>query len=210
MASENEIPNHERLIIVLGMARSGTTIFTYVLCRHPQIALFRGGPEAWVLENQCLLNRNAQRIGRVAEMFPGAHYVTLKRPWQEEQGEWFQQHLPRARFIVLIRNRESVIKSWQSTGRWAIGNRPLAKTNPDDYYEYFLAHALTLPELVGPDRCQLVKYEDLIDRPKFLFQQLAEWLDLPPLFDLSPLTTGGHWRREYANEFPRGDWLLDR
>ncbi|HQU46730.1 MAG TPA: sulfotransferase, partial [Pirellulales bacterium] len=60
-----EIPNHERLIVVLGMARSGTTIFTCVLCRHPQIALFRSGPEAWLLENDCLPRRQADLIGRV-------------------------------------------------------------------------------------------------------------------------------------------------
>jgi hypothetical protein len=205
-----EIPNHERLLIVLGMARSGTTIFTYVLCRHPQIAIFRGGPEAWVLENQCLPQRNARRIARVAQLFPGVKHVALKRPWQEEHGKWLSDHMPRAHFMVLVRDRETIKKSWETTGSWAVGNRPQAKTNPDEYYDYYLEHALALPHLLGENQCRIVRYEELIANPKGIFEDIAEWLKLERLFDCSPIAAGRRWTREYADEFPRGDRLLDR
>lgn len=94
------IPNHERLIVVMGMARSGTTIFTYVLCRHPQIALFRDGTEAWLLENDCLPRWRTDRIGRVTCLFPEADYVVLKRPWQEEHVECGTRHGGSAFFMA--------------------------------------------------------------------------------------------------------------
>ncbi|HQU46294.1 MAG TPA: sulfotransferase [Pirellulales bacterium] len=204
-----EIPNHARLIVVLGMARSGTTIFTYVLCRHPQIALFREGPEAWLLENDCLPRRQAGRIGRAAGLFPEATYVVLKRPWQEEHAEWLHQQLPRARFIVLLRDREAIKRSWATTGRWALDDRPQALTDPDACYDAYLKHAMRLPEVVGGERCRTIRYERMVQQPKAVFEELADWLGVERRFDCTPIGNGLHWRCELAEEFPHGDALLD-
>lgn len=204
-----EIPKSERLIVVLGMARSGTTVFTYVLCRHPQIALFRGGPEAWLLENHCLLRRQARRIGRVAGLFTDAKYVVLKRPWQEEHAEWLHEHLPRARFIVLLRDREAIKRSWATSGRWALSGRQQALTDPDACYDTYLKHAMRLPEVVGSERCRTIRYERMLQEPAAVFEELADWLGVERCFDCAPIGSGLHWRRELADEFPRGDVLLD-
>lgn len=204
-----EIPQNERLIVVLGMARSGTTIFTYVLCRHPQIALFRDGPEAWLLENDCLPRRQADRIGRVTSLFPDAKYVVLKRPWQEEHAEWLHQHLPRARFIVLLREREGIKRSWATSGRWALCGRQQALTDPDACYDTYLNHAMRLPEVVGTERCRIIRYEQMLQEPNAVFEDLADWLGVERQFDSTPIGSGLHWRSELADEFPRGDALLD-
>ncbi|HVX60831.1 MAG TPA: sulfotransferase [Pirellulales bacterium] len=204
-----EIPHHERLIIVLGMARSGTTIFTYVLCRHPQIALFRGGGEAWLLENDCLLRRQTRRIGRAAALFPEAKYVVLKRPWQEEHAEWLHEHMPRASFIVLLRDRESIKRSWATTGRWALSGRRQAQTDPDACYDKYYQYALRLPETLGRQRCRIIHYEQMIQQPEAVFAELADWLGVERCFDCTPIGQGLHWNRTLADEFPRGDALLD-
>jgi hypothetical protein len=204
-----EIPHHERLIIVLGMARSGTTIFTYVLCRHPQIALFRGGPEAWLLENDCLLRRQTRRIGRAAALFPEAKYVVLKRPWQEEHAEWLHEHMPRASFVVLVRDRESIKRSWATTGRWALSGRRQAQTDPDACYDKYYQYALRLPETLDRQRCRIIHYEQMIQQPEAVFAELADWLGVERRFDCTPIGQGLHWNRTLADEFPRGDALLD-
>jgi sulfotransferase family protein len=204
-----EIPNHERLIIVLGMARSGTTIFTYALCRHPRIALFREGAEAWLLENDCLPRRCPLRIARAAALFPKAKYVVLKRPWQEEHAEWLHDHMPRARFIVLIRDRESVTRSWATTGRWTMSGRLQSKADPDAYYDKYYQYAMRLPETLGHERCRMIRYEQMVKEPQTVFAELADWLGVEPRFEATRIGQGLHWNVRLAEAFPRGDWLLD-
>lgn len=203
------IPNHERLIVVMGMARSGTTIFTYVLCRHPQIALFRDGTEAWLLENDCLPRWQTDRIGRVTCLFPEAKYVVLKRPWQEEHVEWLHEHLPRARFIVLVRDREAIQQSWATTGRWALAGRPQALNEPDACYDAYFERALRLADVLGEERCRTVRYERMVEAPNAVFGELADWLGVERRFDVAPIGAGLHWQREWAEEFPHGDALLE-
>ncbi len=207
-AVSTEILNHQRLIIVLGMARSGTTVFTYVLCRHPQIALFRDGPEGWLLENQCLPSKNASRIARVAPLFPECQYVVLKRPWMERLGSWYRETMPNAHYIVMIRSRSSIKKSWTTTGGWALPANRRDPAKLDDFYDEYLEHALRMPQFVGADRCRLVRYERMVEAPGELFEELADWLSIPNSFDPSPIAEGGHWRKEWAGEFPLGNVLL--
>lgn len=203
------IPQHERFLIVLGMARSGTTIFTYTLCKHPQIALFRGGPEAWLLENSALLNKGVRRLSRIATLFPDSKYVTLKRPWQEEHAEWFRDHMPHARYIIVQRDRESQIRSWQTTGRFAMAGRRDALADPNAYYDRFARHAERFPQVVGQDQCRTIQYADLTANPEAVLGELADWLGVTPDFGPSPITSGGKWHKGMAEEFPRGDSLLD-
>ena len=204
------IPNHERLLIVPGMARSGTTILTYVLARHPQVALYRAGREARVLENDCLIWKNVRRIGEAAGMFRQARYVLLKRPWQEKDADWMQQNMPDAHYIIMLRDKEGIMRSWKTTGRWAVVGFNLPDEALDAHYDEYFGYAQAYPQVLGRDRCRIVSYERMVKEPASVFGELADWLEIEDSFDTSPIGEGLHWQPDLAKEFPVGNVLLEQ
>ena len=91
------IKNNEKIIVISGMAHSGTTILAYILQQHPEIYCFTNGDQACILENDLLLNKQNEAI----EFVINSHFpkrILLKRPWTEcKVLEWFSQELPNAR-----------------------------------------------------------------------------------------------------------------
>lgn len=198
------IPNHQRMVIVLGMARSGTTVFTYILAKHPEFGLFRAGSEAWVLENACIPDKNISRLKEVAELYPARKYVLLKRPWQEKHAQWFKEVMPNARYIIMLRERDGIMKSWNGSGNWAIRGHNGYQSNPEAYYEEYRDYALSFPDIFGPESCQIIRYEELLNSPSDVFKRLSGWLEVEDCFNVSLYKKNGHWDRKRSQEFPKG------
>jgi len=133
----------------------------------------------------------------------------MKRPWQEEHAAWMKEHMPQARYVIMIRDRESIVRNWRTTGKWAVAPRPEALANLGAYYDRYRHHADDFLGILGKKQCRIVRFEHLIAAPDAVFGELAEWLDVPMWFDCAPIGAGLHWNRKLAEEFPRGDWLLD-
>lgn len=164
-----------RLLIVLGMAQSGTTVFTHTLASHPSIYLHCDGSEAFLLENQCLKTLNLDELQNIATLNHDARYVLLNRPWQERHYAWFKAHLPRAKYFICIRNRADVIKSWRTTGSWAVCDHPGVRINAVSYYRQFKMYALIMQRILGASHCMLVQYGDIVKRRIGTFRQIADW-----------------------------------
>ena len=86
------IKGNEKLIIICGMAHSGTTIVAHVIRQHPDFVLFNNGSMAFILENDFLLNANAQKIESLTQK---ENRVILKRPWIENNHtDWLIENMP--------------------------------------------------------------------------------------------------------------------
>ena len=112
------IKNNEKIIVISGMAHSGTTILAYILQQHPEIYCFTNGDQACILENDLLLNKQNETI----EFVINSHFpkrILLKRPWTEcKVLDWFSQELPNARFIYCYKAFEDITKSWCKPTSW--------------------------------------------------------------------------------------------
>jgi hypothetical protein len=188
-----KVNGDNRLLIVLGMARAGTTIFAHALASHPRIYLHRDGSEAFVLENECLKSRNLSEVQRIINLHLNAQYILLKRPWKERHYAWFKTHLPGARHFICIRNREEVIRSWRSTGNWAVRGHAGVRINAVSYYRQFKIYALIMKRIFGEGRCMLIDYGKVVHRKGELFREIADWLNLDFQFALDEIRPGGSW-----------------
>lgn len=106
------IVGNERLIIVVGMAHSGTTILTYLLRQHPDAVCCTDGTEAWVLENTWLPFERQAPIQDLLARFPHKR-VLLKRPWNvAKHRQWMENEMPSAKYLYCFRGFEDISKSW--------------------------------------------------------------------------------------------------
>lgn len=109
------IQGNERLIIILGMAHSGTTVIAYTLRQHPNIICCINGTEANLLENDWLLLRQTEPIQTILNNHPEKK-VLLKRPWNEiRHPAWMFREMPDAHYIYCFREFNSICKSWSKS-----------------------------------------------------------------------------------------------
>ncbi len=179
------IAGNERLIVVLGMAHSGTTILTYVLWQHPGIVCCMDGDEAWVLENSWMHLEQAEPIQSVLDQHP-LKRVLLKRPWNEvNHGDWMKREMPDARFIYCYRNFTDVSASWRKHS--SMVSRSLREGGPDHQRETYAAswdRADALRTVVKWFRYH--SHQCFVDHPTRTMEETTTWLELPPFeFDAS-------------------------
>lgn len=106
------IKDNDRLIIILGMAHSGTTILSYLLNQHPSIVTAKNGSEEWIFENSWLPNREKEPIEEILSNNPGKR-VLLKRPWTEVyHSDWQLEEMPYSKYIYSWRDIEKTSESW--------------------------------------------------------------------------------------------------
>lgn len=196
----------DRLIIVGGAPRSGTTITQAVLDSHPKIfggPEFDRLPEIAVLRAKLLESVAAGRIvefcdrdsinascGRLIEslLYPvmdrhGASYISEKTPANVLEFEALLEMLPGARFIEVVRDPRAVINSMQSV---ALRYRQRGMEPPDTIATLHAA-AQTLIKYINagyaayqkhPDRVFRLKYEDLVLSPEDTTRKLFDYLGI--------------------------------
>lgn len=189
-----------RILIVLGMARSGTTILTYVLANHPQIHLITNGKQYHVLENNVLPGpmtpHQLQFLDTKIKQYKG-QYLLLKRPWEEGALAKYQKYFPNARFLCTLRDFESIKKSWMRTRMVQQDTREHPKEKYSQYYEC----ATRFAETYGTQQFRFVPYDKLVSNPSEVFKNIASFLHIAPTFDTSTIGFGKHWDNSQASKF---------
>ena len=196
----------DRMIIVGGAPRSGTTITQAVLDSHPKIF---GGPEFDRLpeiartRSQLLESLAAGRIvefcdrgsinasfGRLIEslLYPamhrhGASYISEKTPWNVLEFEALLEMLPGAKFIEVMRDPRAVVNSMLSVAA-RYRQRGL---EPPDFIADLNAIIQTLIKSINagysayqkhPHRVFRLKYEDLVLSPEATTRKLFDYLGI--------------------------------
>jgi len=194
----------DRLIIVGGAPRSGTTITQAVLDSHPQIF---GGPEFDRLpeiartRGQLLESLDAGRIvefcdrdginasfGRLVEslLYPamhrhGANYLSEKTPWNVMEFDALLEMLPGAKFVEVVRDPRAVVNSMLSVA----ARYRQRGMEPPDFIADLNAIIQTLIRAINagyaawqkhPRRVFRLKYEDLVLSPEATTRRLFAYL----------------------------------
>jgi hypothetical protein len=173
----------ERLIIIVGMAHSGTSILAHVLRQHPSIVCAANGDMAWLLENDWLPNEDTAAIAELLEANPGKRLL-LKRPWIEcDHSEWMARELPEARYLYCHRPFADMQASWKKKGSFVPPRLRWCKTHQRNTYNSALQKADDLAKRVGHFRYH--DHNAFVADPNKVIQGTADWLGLPPFaFDL--------------------------
>jgi hypothetical protein len=196
----------DRMIIVGGSPRSGTTITQAVLDSHPKIF---GGPEFDRLPDiaktrgQLLDSLAAGRIvdfcdrdainasfGRLIEslLYPamqrhGASYISEKTPSNVLEFEALLEMLPGAKFVEVVRDPRAVVNSMLSVA----GRHRQKGLEPPDSIATLHDAIQTLVKHINagfaayqkhPDRVFRLKYEDLVLSPEATTRKLFDYLGI--------------------------------
>ena len=175
---------------MLGMARSGTTAFTHVLSQHPDIFLFT---DTYNLENTLIFHKKVDRMKAVVKRHP-KHRILMKRPWAERMPDFFKEHTPNARFIFVVRNRESICESWGRTHWVANFLRHGSLEEKKRYYDDHIKHMHTFAKKLGAGRVWQTPYERFASQPLTVMRRITGWLGLDKYkYDVGDIRPGGNW-----------------
>lgn len=183
------ISGNDRLIIILGMAHSGTTILAHVLSQHPDVVLAANGQTAVLLENEWLVNADPGPIQALLQKHSDKR-VLLKRPWNEiRQAEWMAQVMPDARYIYCVREFHAIATSWKKPT--SLVEKKLRDCNCRQMAGYFAwcrdkadRFAATVAHCC--EHC----HEAFLADPATIMEDTAAWLGLAPFsFDVSQVGT---------------------
>jgi hypothetical protein len=194
----------DKLIIVGGAPRSGTTITQAVLDSHPLIfggpefdrlpeiaktrALLLGSLAAGRIVEFCDRNMINESFGRLIEslLYPamqrrGASYISEKTPLNVIEFEALLEMLPGARFIEVVRDPRAVVSSMLSVAE----RHRQRGLEPADTIATLDGAVRTLAQCINagyaayrkhPDRVFRLKYEDLVLDPEPTTRKLFEFL----------------------------------
>lgn len=187
------IPDNERLIIVTGLAHSGTTILTHTLAQHPDVVLATNGTEVWLLENDWLPNEDSDAIAKLLADNPGKR-VLLKRPWNVlNHSDWMLRDMPHAFFIDCWRNFEAISESWSKpTSLIADDLRNNHERQKEVYVAGWHAASEFKRRIENDVFCKYVfcAHEILCHNPESEIKRISTLLGLKPFeFDVSAIGT---------------------
>lgn len=105
---------YNRLIIVCGMAKTGTSAMASYVGSHPDVKLVVGG-SLWFNAESDLLSPTPdwETIDRLLKEHP-SHRILLKKPWVEGMPSLFERVSPK-NAIVCYRDKDSLFCSWNYT-----------------------------------------------------------------------------------------------
>ena len=107
------IKNNEKIILICGMAHSGTTILAHLLRQNKCVFNYSSGVAGWVYETEIILNKNKKTLENLL-ILNSDKKVLLKSPWVEfKRTKWMIENIPNAYYICCLKNFEDIKKSWQ-------------------------------------------------------------------------------------------------
>ncbi len=170
------IPGNERLIIVCGMAHSGTTILTHILRQHPNIKLITNGNESWLLENDWLPNEDSQAIANCLAENPNKR-ILLKRPWNVlHHGDWMAKEMPDAKFIYCDRPFSQIRKSWSKLTSLVDAKLRFDSNLQSEVYSKSVESLIGFSSRVN--NIQIFPLTALMENPQEKVNRLTEWIGL--------------------------------
>jgi hypothetical protein len=188
-----------RIIIVFGMARSGTTIFTHVLSQHPSIFLYHN---VYNYENDLLFSQDAAKIEEIVLSHPNK-LVLFKRPWSEKLTSFFKEEMPKAAYFYMLKDFQDISLSWKRTTWVAQHLREASDEEKYEYYQKMLEIGKSFPQVVGTHRFRIIHYNDFIKEPQKKIRECCQILQINPtrkvgnkftsMFNTSMVRLGGNW-----------------
>ena len=120
---------YDRLILICGMARTGTSAFASYVGSHPDVKLVVS-ESVWYNAENDLLNGNPdwETIDRLLKEY-SPHRILLKKPWAESVPSIFERINPK-NVIVCYRDRDTLFCSWNCTEHVGLD----CKLRPDVIY----------------------------------------------------------------------------
>lgn len=181
------IKNSQNLVIICGMAHTGTTVIAHILRQHPGITLVNNGSMAYILENDYLLDADETAI---EQLLAHGDRVLLKRPWVEyHQTDWLIQHFPDAYYIYCLKEKERTIKSWSAPNSYVSEEfRNRSYDEKSKAYDDCFDSAMRLKD--GVNKFISIDNGDVIEKPKEIFSNINHFLGLNPFeYDLSDISS---------------------
>ncbi|CDS41943.1 protein tyrosine sulfotransferase [Echinococcus multilocularis] len=190
--------SNEPLIFIGGYPRSGTTLMRVLLDVHPSV---RCGPETHILPHILYLysfkidhifgqlhsaNITHELVDSIFvhairtlihKTGPDAERLCAKDPFIDLCLKQLLHLFPKSLFLLMVRDGRAVTNS---VLRRHIGIKYLDRSKPenvlqawDDHYKH------VLPACQNSSRCRVVRYEDLVLRPREQMKGILEWLGVP-------------------------------
>lgn len=187
-----ELSPYRRLIVITGMARSGTSVTTAFVGSHPSVQLVIGGGCWQVCETDLIRpelgDPDWESIDELLrDTFP--RRVLLKQPWLQTKTTFFRAIKP-AKVIVCLRDKRDQFGGWQGSDK--VSDR--VRSDPEAVYHECIE---TLPRMLAEGATWV--YQDKLN--KDLAGRLGTYLGIDPEgFDTSIFDR--RWR-----EFGEKEWL---
>ncbi len=181
------INGNEKLIIICGMAHSGTTIVAHIIRQHPEFKLFNNGSMRHILENDFLLNANAEKI---KDLTKEEKRIILKRPWVESgRVDWLINNMPDAYYLYCLKDKEKIITSWSAKKSFVNpGFRNSSYEEKSKAYDECYRNAMKLKEKVK--KFMIIKNDELLLSPRKMFDDINAFLDATEFsYDLSDVSS---------------------
>jgi len=150
--ASGSLPKYGRLIVVCGMARTGTSATAAFIGSHPLVKLVIGGGLWYVAETDIMKGDEVSwgAIDILLKKYP-LRRILVKQPWLEANADFFKR-AEGAKIIICRRELEDLFYSWLKTDM--VGRE--CKHYPQDVYKKFDAYAKYLVRLgaleVWPER----------------------------------------------------------
>lgn len=179
------LPGSNRYVFIIGMAHTGTTLLTYILSKHPNMALLADVGSFELLEFDITGTEEdvAKRIYKFGREHP-RRYILLKRPQMEAGPGFFRDYFPDARFYLCRKDHDRVIASWLGP-RSCVSNDQ--KERAEYYYTWLKESADKFQAATGCRHFRIIDYGGLTNDPARIFRQIAADLGITYEFDLSPI-----------------------
>lgn len=188
------IQENHRIIIIFGMAHSGTTIFAKTLAQCPQIHPFINGSEAWIFENNQLGSRTDEDASFIQDALlrlPKDHFIMLKRPWAEIDPVFFKKHMPNASFYCFLKSFLDIKNSWSKPTSFVPKPLKIDPTEQSNQYWLHLRAATNFPVILDTKRYQIIEYGYFVSHPENVFKHVCEDLKIKYQFDISEISPLG-------------------
>lgn len=188
-----------KIALIVGCARSGTTILGELIAAHPEVNYIYEAHEVWEIggmgsnESHRLTERHAtpEVIGSIREWFTARNdgrTIVEKCPRNALRIPYLRAIFPEARFIHIVRDGRDVTCSL----RPGIGGAEWRHLKPENWRELQTLPAaarcamtwrevVTVAErdLAGVEHLKVI-YEDLVAKPERVAAAILEFLGLPP------------------------------
>ncbi|XP_055339750.1 protein-tyrosine sulfotransferase 2-like [Paramacrobiotus metropolitanus] len=190
------------LIFVGGMPRSGTTLMRAMLDAHPMV---RCGEETRVIPRLLALRqmwlksekelRRLNSAGVTADVINPAFAAFIlevivrhgepaerfcnKDPFTMKSAGYLSELFPHAKFLFMVRDGRATVHSIITRKVTITGFKLDSYRECLQKWNSAMENMFAQCRQVGPDRCMLVYYEQLVLHPKVWMERITKFLDLP-------------------------------
>jgi Sulfotransferase family len=187
-------------LFILGVNNSGTTLFARILESHPHVLAL---PDEGQLLTEALPRPDYENVVRLwtkkldkfrltsendgypAELArsdwmkfyqPGPGIRLEKSPPNTIRSLWLQEHFTNSAFIALVRHPYPVCEGIR---------RRMGCNIQEAATHWHIANSLLMADIPHLKKCHLVKYENLMSDPAVTLNQIAHFLNIDDLFNLT-------------------------